>query len=136
MKKVQNDLFQVGADLAGSAMKENHLPRITEDHVKELEKAIDELEMQLGLPHKFILPGGTKESAFLHLCRAVTRKAERTLVNAAKILPQNQYLLQYINRLSDFLYVLARQANKEVDLKEQQPMYKYFNESNKQQINL
>ncbi len=128
LKKIQNDLFQVGADLAGSALKGNRLPMITEKHVQELEHAIDEIESQLGMPQKFILPGGTKESAFLHLTRAITRQAERSLVKTNKILPLNDALLKYVNRLSDFLYVLARQANKEVDIKEQQPIYKYFDE--------
>src|SRR3989338_2075579 len=56
LKKIQNDLFQVGADLAGSALKENRLPMITEVHIQEFEQAIDELEAQLGMPNKFILP--------------------------------------------------------------------------------
>ena len=124
--KMQNDLFQVGADLAGSAMRENVIPRIKEDHVNEIELLIDQLQKDLGMPDKFILPGGTKESSFLHLCRALTRKAERSLVKVKGTIEVNPRLLQYINRLSDLLFVLARQANKEVNVKEQQPIYKYF----------
>ncbi len=126
LQKIQNDLFQVGADLAGSALVEKNLPRIGTEHIIEMEKAIDELELQLGMPKKFILPGGTKESAFLHLCRATTRRAERTLVKAKNIIHLNPEMLKYVNRLSDFMYVLARQANKEDQVSEQQPIYKYF----------
>jgi cob(I)alamin adenosyltransferase len=124
--KIQNDLFQVGADLAGSAMDGDTLPKITSNHVQEIEGVIDEIEAVLDIPSKFILPGGTKESAFLHLCRSITRKAERSLVNVQKILPLNNDMLRYVNRLSDLMFVLARQANKEVEVKEQQPIYKYF----------
>ncbi len=126
LTKIQNDLFTVGADLAGSQLAADTLPRIREEHVKELEGVIDELEERLGMPKKFILPGGTVSSSFLHLCRTMTRRAERSLVNVQGVIQINPTLLCYINRLSDLLYVLARQANKELEVKEQQPMYKYF----------
>ncbi len=126
LMKIQNDLFTVGADLAGSGLTADSLPRISEAHVHELESAIDELEGKLGMPKKFILPGGTVSSSFIHLCRTITRRAERSLVGVKEVISLNPELLKYINRLSDFLYVLARQANKELDVKEQQPIYKYL----------
>ena len=126
LTSIQNDLFQVGADLAGSSLTNSSLPKVRKEHVKELEQAIDELEEKLGMPTKFILPRGTISSSFLHLCRAMTRRAERTLVKVKTNLNLNPEMLCYINRLSDLLYVLARQANKELDVKEQQPIYKYF----------
>lgn len=125
---VQNDLFQVGADLASNALTDSALPRVQEGHVKSLELAIDELEEKLGQPEKFILPRGTVASSFLHLCRSMTRRAERSLVKVKNTLSLNPTMLCYMNRLSDFFYVLARQANKELDVKEQQPIYRYFNE--------
>jgi len=128
LKKIQNDLFQVGADLGSTAIPGNNFPRIAEVHVTELEGHIDELEAVLGMPKTFILPGGTQASAFLHLCRATTRRVERNMVNVMDVLVINPNLIKYLNRLSDYLFVLARQANKEVNVKEQQPMYKYFNE--------
>ncbi len=126
LTEVQNDLFQVGADLAGSKLEVKAMPRITAEHIQKLEIAIDELEEKLGMPTKFILPGGTQASAFLHLCRVSARRAERALVGVKEVLNLNPEMLRYINRLSDFLYVLARQANKEVEVKEQHPLYKYM----------
>ncbi len=126
LMKIQNDLFTVGADLAGSSLSAGSLPRINEEHVREVEAVIDELEEKLGMPNKFILPGGTVSSSFLHLCRTITRRAERSLVAAKSTINLNPAMLKYINRLSDMLYVLARQANKELEVKEQQPIYKYF----------
>ena len=123
---IQNDLFQVGADLAGSKLSPESMPRVTEEHIHKLEIRIDELEKKLGLPQKFILPGGTTSSAFLHLCRTITRRAERTMVATKDIIELNPHVLQYVNRLSDLLYVLARDANKEVNIGEQQPIYKYI----------
>jgi len=126
LMRIQNDLFQVGADLGGSLLDKTKAPRITEEHIKELEHDIDILEEKLGMPKTFILPGGTQASAFIHLCRAITRRAERTLVSTQSILEINPILIQYLNRLSDYLYVLPREANTEMDINEQQPIYKYF----------
>ncbi len=128
LEKVQNDLFTVGADLAGKRLTGENLPRVREGHIREVEIIIDELEEKLGMPRRFILPGGTAPSSFLHLCRAMTRRAERTLVTARKTIDFSPEITRYINRLSDLLYVLARQANKELEVKEQQPIYKYFGE--------
>jgi cob(I)alamin adenosyltransferase len=128
LTQIQNDLFQVGSDLAGSALSNRALPKITQSHVLGLEKSIDELEGKLGMPNQFILPNGTISSCFLHLCRSITRRAERSLVHVKSVIDVNPELLRYVNRLSDFLFVLARQANKELDINEQQPIYKYFEE--------
>lgn len=123
---IQNDLFQVGADLAGSSLAQEIMPRVTAEHIRKLEEKIDELDEKLGIPPKFILPGGTTASAFLHLCRTITRRAERTILGSKEIIPLNPEILRYINRLSDLLYMLAREANKEAEHKEQQPIYKYL----------
>ncbi len=126
LNKIQNDLFQAGADLIGSYSEDNSAPKITAEHVQEIELLIDKLQLKLGLPEKFILPGGTLASSFLHLCRATTRRTERNLVKLKNTINLNPEMLCYINRLSDLLYVLAREANKEFNVKEQQPIYKYF----------
>lgn len=130
LTNIQNDLFTLGADLAGSEVIADTIPRVTDKHIEEIEKLIDELEEKLGMPQKFILPGGTISSSFLHLCRTITRRAERTLVSVRGIVKVNPIMLCYINRLGDLLYILARQANKELDVREQQPIYKYFGEKN------
>ncbi|MBT4936050.1 cob(I)yrinic acid a,c-diamide adenosyltransferase [Candidatus Woesearchaeota archaeon] len=126
LQKIQNDLFQVGSDLSGSSIEETSVPRMKDGHVAEIESHIDELEEKLGMPQKFILPGGTVASSFLHMCRTITRRAERELVKTKSVIDLNPAMLRYINRLSDLLFVLARDANKELDVKEQQPIYKYF----------
>jgi cob(I)alamin adenosyltransferase len=126
LNKIQNDLFQLGADLVSTNLS-GSVPRITKEHINELESEIDVLQEKLGMPDKFILPGGTKSSAFLHLSRVITRRAERSLVRVQGVLNINKEMLKYVNRLSDYLYVLARDANKEMSYKEQQPMYKFIN---------
>ncbi len=131
LSKIQNDLFTLGADLASSGITGDKLPKVSEAHIVELEKNIDELEEKLGIPKKFILPGGTVSSSFLHLCRTTTRRAERALVNINNFSDTNPMMLCYINRLGDLFYILARQANKELEIKEQQPIYKYLNEKDK-----
>lgn len=133
LTKIQHNLFQVGADLAGSALEKKALPRITPVHIQEIEQAIDKIEEQLGMPSQFILPGGTQTSSFLHLCRAITRRSERELVRAKSVIEISPDLMIYVNRLSDFFFMLARQANNEVNVKEQQPIYKYFEEKKEEE---
>ena len=91
-------------------------------------KTIDEIEIKLGQPTKFILPGGTIASSFLHLSRSITRRAERSLVKVRHELNLNPEMLRYVNRLSDLMFVLARESNNELNVKEQQPIYKYFDD--------
>jgi len=136
--KIQNDLFQLGADIAGTDMQTKKLPYIHNDHIKELEILIDEFHNnKLRELKSFILPGGTLPSSLLHLCRAVTRRAERDLVTLKKVVPHlNQETLIYVNRLSDFLFCLARYANKDYDVKEQEPIYKYFEHNNTEAKNI
>ncbi len=129
---IQNDIFTLGADIAGNEKAAEKLPRITDKHIKDVEAAIDEIEEKLGFPEKFIIPGGTISSSFLHLCRTITRRAERTLVNLKQTVNINPLALMYTNRLSDLFYVLARQANKEMEVREQQPIYKYFKDYKEQ----
>jgi cob(I)alamin adenosyltransferase len=112
---VQNDLFDLGADLCmpeGAQGKTEPL-RIIQSQVDWLERKIDELNAQLGPLHSFILPGGSKASAALHVARTVTRRAERLLV-ALTNSPGEEVgapALKYVNRLSDFLFVAARYMN-------------------------
>ncbi|MBI2668563.1 cob(I)yrinic acid a,c-diamide adenosyltransferase [Candidatus Woesearchaeota archaeon] len=128
IERLQHDLFTIGAELtmlSGQA-NEVHMPKITEQHIADIEHFIDDITNKLPEQRSFILPGGTQLSAWLHFARTVTRRAERNVVNLHEHLPINPFLLKYLNRLSDLFHVLARYANKEV--KEQQPMYKYFDQ--------
>ncbi len=113
---IQNDLFDVGADLciprpeAGDA--EGTL-RVTADYVTRLEAELDRVNEGLEPLASFVLPGGTPQAAWLHLARTVCRRAERLVAELASLdgEPVNDEVLRYLNRLSDLLFVLARDAN-------------------------
>ena len=105
---IQNELFDLGADLATPAGIEGAL-RITADQVARLEAAIDRLNADLAPLTSFILPGGDPAAAALHLARAITRRAERTAVATGVA---SGPVRAYLNRLSDFLFVAARHVNK------------------------
>jgi cob(I)alamin adenosyltransferase len=110
---IQNDMFDVGADLAtpdGSARKTEPL-RVTDAQVSRLEAGIDKLNDALSPLRSFVLPGGSPGAAYLHLARTVTRRAERLVVELAARETVNMAALRYLNRLSDFLFVAARAVN-------------------------
>ncbi len=114
LETVQNDLFDLGADLAtpGDDFTPGEMTlRIVPAQVARLEAAIDAANASLEPLRSFILPGGTPAAAALHLARAIARRAERSAVAAAREVPLNPEALRYLNRLSDLLFVLARAAN-------------------------
>jgi cob(I)alamin adenosyltransferase len=115
--RIQNELFVVGADLASPLTIQ--VPRIQEDHVVEMERLIDLLLEELEPLREFILPGGSQFGATLHLARTVARRAERSVVELAAQSEINPRSLEYLNRLSDLLFVMARVANKRAGVKEQ-----------------
>jgi len=114
--RVQNDLFDLGADLCvpdrGEPLKFEPL-RISQAQVDRLESEIDELNRELEPLTSFILPGGTPAAAYLHLARTVSRRAERLIVTLSGIDGEvvSEPALRYINRLSDLLFVLGRHVN-------------------------
>ena len=110
LARIQNDLFDLGADLATPETDKPAL-RITNAQVERLEQEIDEMNAELNPLTSFILPGGTAISAWLHLGRTVARRAERRMTELAVEEPVNEAGMQYINRLSDHLFVLARKMN-------------------------
>ncbi len=116
LKRIQHDLFDTGADLATpyTAGTDKAL-RITDVQVKRLEKEIDALNAKLSPLNSFVLPGGTAASAHLHLARTVARRAERIICALATAEKINPVSIKYINRLSDFLFVMARIANSNGD---------------------
>ena len=110
--QVQNDLFDLGADIATPGDKWNDgALRIQEDQVSRLEKQIDRFNNSIEPLNSFVLPGGSNEAAWLHLARTVTRRAERAVVVLSEIEPVNPLAIKFLNRLSDLLFVLARLSN-------------------------
>jgi cob(I)alamin adenosyltransferase len=116
LARIQNDLFDLGADLAtpaGAGKKSAGALRIADSQVERLEQDIDALNESLKPLDSFVLPGGTPAAAALHLARTVCRRAERLVVALAATGEDavNEPALRYINRLSDFLFVAARHVN-------------------------
>jgi cob(I)alamin adenosyltransferase len=112
LARIQNDLFDLGADLAVPQEGRRHERlRIIESQVTRLETEIDALNDSLQPLTSFILPGGSPLAAALHFARTVTRRAERIMVDLDAYEPLNPAALTYVNRLSDFLFVAARMAN-------------------------
>ncbi len=104
---IQNELFNVGAELTmGQAM-------LKQENINWLEKNLDELNQSLIPLKEFILPGGGLAASHCHVARAICRRSERSLVSLNKQNELNGYLLAYINRLSDYLFVLARAISKQ-----------------------
>ena len=115
LRRIQNDLFDLGADIAtpGEDFAPSQMAlRIVASQVDWLETAIDAANDQLDPLTSFILPGGSEAAAALHLARAITRRAEREMVAAGEAERLNPLALAYINRLSDYLFVLTRLVNK------------------------
>jgi cob(I)alamin adenosyltransferase len=113
IETVQQQLFILGADLATPASKDVRINRISHNEVEFLEKAIDEMEEELEPLKNFILPGGAQAGATLHFARTICRRAERITVECRHEEEISEVAIMYINRLSDFLFVLARFENKD-----------------------
>ncbi len=116
LSRIQNDLFDLGADLAtpddGKPLEYEPL-RITDAQTGRLEKEIDELNAKLDPLRSFVLPGGSDLSAHLHMARTIARRAERLIIELSDVSDEvvTPAAIQYVNRLSDFLFVAARSAN-------------------------
>ncbi|HTF82051.1 MAG TPA: cob(I)yrinic acid a,c-diamide adenosyltransferase [Cytophagales bacterium] len=108
LQKIQSDLFIIGAQLAVEVKGKYKIPELSSKDIEILEKGIDEMEASLNPMTHFILPVGDLTTGYLHVSRAVCRRAERTLAAFNKIAAVESPILMYINRLSDFLFVLSR----------------------------
>ncbi|MGD9846716.1 MAG: cob(I)yrinic acid a,c-diamide adenosyltransferase [Variibacter sp.] len=115
LARVQNDLFDLGADLCTPEVDEKKGPqlRVVAAQVERLEAEIDGMNAKLTPLRSFVLPGGTAVAAYLHLARTICRRAERLIVELAGCPGEtlSPVVLQYVNRLSDLLFVAARHAN-------------------------
>jgi cob(I)alamin adenosyltransferase len=109
LARVQNDLFDVGADIAVPFEPERERLRVVPEQTAWLEERCDEVNATLAPLRSFVLPGGTPAAAHLHVCRTVCRRAERLAVACGEQI--NAEVVRYLNRLSDLLFILARGAN-------------------------
>ena len=115
IRGIQNDLFDLGADLSTpiSKVKQKYKPlRITENQIKKIEKKIDEYNDNLKPLNSFILPGGSEAASLMHVSRTIARRAERDVSLLSSEEEINNNSLVYLNRLSDLLFVLSRVLNK------------------------
>jgi cob(I)alamin adenosyltransferase len=110
LERVQNELFDLGADLSVPIEHEARL-RVTQEQIDALERDCDRFNEALPELKSFVLPGGTEASAYLHVARSTCRRAEREAIVAAGAAGVNPLALVYLNRLSDLLFILARAAN-------------------------
>ena len=112
LQTIQRDLFAIGAELATPDQAKQRA-KVAPNQVEALERLIDAHEATLAPLKNFILPGGTPKAAALHLARTICRRAERAVVSLARDQQINPLIIQYLNRLSDLLFVLARVVNKQ-----------------------
>ncbi len=110
LQRIQNELFDVGADLSVPWGVTDRL-RVDQDSIDALEQLCDRFNEALPELRSFVLPGGTETAARLHVARTICRRAEREVLLASQELELNPLVLAYLNRLSDLLFILARTAN-------------------------
>jgi cob(I)alamin adenosyltransferase len=115
LQKIQYKIFELSAELAAAADKQSKLkiPTITDENIKELEYKIDAIDNKLEPLQNFILPGGSRSAAVCHLVRTVCRRAEREIITLNSMEVVDERIIIYVNRLSDYFFVLARLLNKE-----------------------
>ena len=115
LQDVQDNCFVIGSVLATVAgYTKFKLPDITEAHVEQLERAIDQMDEGLPELKYFVLPGGHPSVSIAHVCRTVTRRAERCIIRLSQEEEVNPIVIKYINRLSDYFFVLSRKMGQEL----------------------
>lgn len=120
LAEIQNKLFSIGSYLATDVSKTsfNSSLLITADDVHNIENQIDRLSEELPQLKNFILPGGTQAAAICHICRTVSRRTERRIYDIGTISEVDNHIYEYINRLSDYFFVLSRYINYNSDIEE------------------
>lgn len=111
LNKVQNWLFNAGSILAAEEAYVEKMPQVTQEQINQIENRIDEIDSIQPKHNKFILPSGVPSATKAHICRTVARRAERCICALNSEEPVNENILKLINRLSDYLFVLARYCN-------------------------
>jgi len=126
LRRIQDELFSVGADLAlpaGMDRGEWKIPPMSDQDIGRLETTLDDFQAGLAPLNRFILPGGSEPGALLHLARTVARRAERRCVTLMRIESADPQIIRYLNRLSDLLFVLARFVNQQDSQPEIHPTF-------------
>lgn len=118
LDQIQSDLFVIGTEITLSEKSDTNKIKISQHRIRNLENLIDSITENLPKLKNFILPGGSLLASHLHVARTICRRAERTLVRFIDETDLNTLSLQYLNRLSDLLFVLSRYANKLDDVPE------------------
>jgi cob(I)alamin adenosyltransferase len=119
LREIQERLFTIGANLMTEADKQiSKVPVLLESDIELLEKEIDKMNAQLPPMTAFILPGGHKEVSFAHVARTVCRRAERNVVRLHEIEQKQITIIKYLNRLSDYLFVLCRDMSRKMNVEE------------------
>lgn len=119
LMKIQNELFVMASILASESREIlSKVPQLKEQSITDLEEEIDELEKELRPLTKFILPGGHQHVSFCHIARTVCRRCERKVVTMSQNIEVNNIIVKYLNRLSDYLFVLARKMAKDLNVSE------------------
>ena len=119
LKRIQNELFNLGSELALQiADGTDRCPCIQDENITTLETSLDQYNATLPALTTFVLPGGSDLAARLHVCRTVCRRAERRLITSAQHTPCRKQPIQYLNRLSDWLFVAARWTQAQLQLAE------------------
>lgn len=118
--RIQNRLFDLGAYLATESSESNQplLTGITPDEIRLMEEEIDRMDSQVPPLHAFILPGGSQLAAFAHIARTVCRRAERCVITLSATAPVRPEAIEYLNRLSDYLFVVAKYINAKAGIPE------------------
>lgn len=119
LKNIQQKLFIIGSDLATPDIEKNkklNIIRTPDEYIEEIEKLIDRFDKQLDELKNFILPGGSKGAALLHICRTVARRAEREIVALKNTEQIGANIIIFLNRLSDLFFVLSRFENKHLNI--------------------
>jgi cob(I)alamin adenosyltransferase len=109
----QSVLFNCGSLLAADPLKEFNMPKVKESDIIAIENSIDNMTSQLKPLKTFILPGGSVEISYAHLCRTICRRAERRVISLSKEETVDPIIIKYLNRLSDFFFTLSRKIAKD-----------------------
>lgn len=119
LKEIQDRLFTIGADLASEAEQtKKKIPDLLETDIELLEKQMDEMNEVIPPLRAFVLPGGHQSVSFTHVARTVCRRAERLVIRLSDLEETNPLIIKYLNRLSDFLFVLSRKVTQELGTEE------------------